>query len=68
MYQLESTENTNTLPRMRTIQQIADETGFSYRYISGLCKTNKIVHIRVGVKYFINFDKFIEYLNTGEQN
>lgn len=64
-----SNSNTTTIeiPQMRTIQQIADETGFSYRYIMQLCKQNKIVHIRVGAKYLVNLDRFIEFLNIGEQ-
>ena len=68
-------KNTNTevpsnvielkIPRMVPIQTLADECGFSYKTLWKLCKENKIVHIRTGNKYLINFDKFIEFLNTG---
>ena len=54
------------LPKMMSIQEVMNETGFSYRHLWMLCKTNKIVHIRAGAKYLINFDKFIDYLNSGD--
>ena len=62
-------ENIATLkmPVMKTIKQIMDETGFSYRYLAQLCHQNKIVHVRTGKKFLINYEKFIEYLNTGDQ-
>ena len=55
------------IPRMLSIQALADECGFAYKTLWKLCKQDKIVHIRVGNKYLINFDKFIEYLNIGER-
>lgn len=58
---------TVAMPRMRTIKQTAEETGVSYRYIMSLCKMDKIVHIKVGAKYLVNLDKFIEYLNNGDK-
>ncbi|HEY5556674.1 DNA-binding protein [Acetobacterium sp.] len=60
-------ESTITIPRMRTIRQTADETGFAYCNIMQLCKQNKIVHVKAGTKYLVNFDKFIDYLNTGDK-
>ena len=54
------------LPVMKTIKEIMTETGFSYRHISQLCHQNKIVYIRTGKKFLINYEKFIEYLNTGD--
>lgn len=55
------------IPRMASIQTVADECGFPYKTLWKLCKGNKIVYIRAGNKYLINFDKFIEFLNTGVQ-
>lgn len=60
-------ENTVAIPRMKTIQQVANETGLAYGNIMNLCKQNKIVHIRTGAKYLVNFDKLIEYLNAGDR-
>lgn len=54
------------IPRMLSIQEVMELTGFSYRHLWTLCKLNKIIHIRTGSKYLINFDKFIDYLNTGD--
>ncbi|MGJ4851821.1 hypothetical protein ACH6CV_16405 [Bacillota bacterium Meth-B3] len=55
------------IPRMASIQAVANETGFSYKTLWRLCKEDRIVYIKSGNKYLINFDKFIDYLNTGEQ-
>ncbi len=54
------------LPVMKTIKEIMAETGFSYRHLAQLCHQNKIVYIRTGKKFLINYEKFIEYLNTGD--
>ncbi|PRR79872.1 hypothetical protein CLLI_06050 [Clostridium liquoris] len=55
------------IPRMVPIQTVADECGFSYKTLWKMCKENQIVYIKAGNKYLINFDKFIEFLNTGVQ-
>lgn len=55
------------IPRMAPIQTVADECGFSYKTIWKLCKENKIVYVKAGNKYLINFDKFIDFLNVGIQ-
>lgn len=62
-------ENITTLkmPVMKTIKQIMEETGFSYRYLAQLCHHDKIVYVRTGKKFLINYEKFIEYLNTGDK-
>ena len=55
-------ENITTLkmPVMKTIKQIMEETGFSYRYLAQLCHQDKIVYVRTGKKFLINYEKFIE--------
>lgn len=63
---MENQEMTIKAPIMKTIKEIMDETHFSYRHIVGLCHENKIVYIKVGKKFLINYEKFIEYLNTGD--
>lgn len=55
------------IPRMVPIQTVADECGFSYKTLWKMCKENQIVYIKAGNKYLINFEKFIEFLNTGVQ-
>lgn len=55
------------MPTMKTIKQISETSGISYERIRQLCLQGKIVFIKAGNKYLINEEKFIEYLNTGEQ-
>lgn len=54
------------IPRMLTIKEASQESGLSYDFVRKLCVQNKIVHVRAGNKYYVNFDKFVDYLNTGE--
>lgn len=56
----------NNPPRevhMLTIKELSTRTGISEHHIRTLCKTNQIIHIRTGVKYLINYERFIDYLN-----
>ena len=62
---LEETK-TKCLPRMKTIKEMVDLTGLPYTFFRGLCVQNKIVYIKTGKKYLINYDRFIDYLNSGE--
>lgn len=48
---------------MIIIKELANRTGLSESSIRTLCKTNKIQYIKTGVKYLINYDRFIDYLN-----
>lgn len=50
-------------PNMLTIREVATRTGLSESYIRKLCKTDKITYKKAGVKYLINYDRFIDYLN-----
>ncbi len=51
------------IPEMITIRQCSEKTGLSYDFIRKLCLQKKIVFIRVGSKYLVNFGKFIDFLN-----
>ena len=53
-------------PRMRTITETAKETGFPVHAIRQLVKHDKIVYVMCGTKALVNLDRFIEYLNSGE--
>ena len=55
-----------TAPRMLTIKETSAETGISYDAIRKLCLQGKIVYIKAGAKFLINFDRFVDYLNEGE--
>ncbi len=56
----------NSIPRMRTIKEVSQETGVSYDALRKMCLRKEIPHIRCGKKFLINLDRFIDYLN-GEQ-
>lgn len=55
------------LPTMLTIKEMAAKTGFPQTYIRRLCISNKIVYIYTGHRYLINYEKFIDFLNEGDQ-
>ena len=57
----------NEIPTMLTINETAEKTGLAKHYIRQCCLNNKIVHVRCGKRILINFNKFIEFLNMGEQ-
>lgn len=54
------------IPEMLKIAVASERTGVSYECIRNLCLEGKIVYIKSGTRYLINFGKFCEYLNTGE--
>ena len=55
------------VPEMLTIRETSARTGVSYDAIRKLCLRGEIIHIKVGTKYLVNFGKFCEYLNKGDQ-
>lgn len=54
---------TSLIPHMVTINEAAKATGVSAYTVRQLVKQNQIVHIKAGIKYLVNLDRFIEYLN-----
>ena len=56
------------IPTMKTIKEVMQETGLSYRHIVHLCHDDKIIYIKAGKKFLINYEKFIDYLNMGDKN
>ena len=54
------------LPKMKTLREMSELTGLSYAMLRNLCIQNKIVYIRTGKKYLINYDRFIDFLNQGQ--
>ena len=54
------------VPVMTTIIETAEKTGLAKHYIRQCCLNNKIVHVRCGKRILINFNKFVEFLNTGD--
>ncbi len=52
------------IPEMVTIREASKRTGLSYDCIRKMALSGKIVYIRVGRKFFINFGKFCEFLDS----
>lgn len=60
---LGETVTKRSIPRMATIQEVAEKTGVSKYAIRKLIKRNEIIYIKSGTKYLVNFDRFLDYLN-----
>lgn len=54
------------IPEMVTLREASQRTGISYDWLRKLCLQGRIVHIRAGSKYLVNFRKLIDYLNKGD--
>lgn len=52
--------------QMVTLKEASGRTGISYGRLRKMCINNQIVYIKAGCKFLINWDKLVEYLNTGE--
>lgn len=53
----------NSVPTMMTISQVSEKTGLSYYSLRHGCLNGSIVHIRIGNKFYINFDLLLERMN-----
>ena len=58
---------TRPLPRMRTIKQGAKEAGIPEHFLRQLVKQNKVVYVKAGNKFLVNFDYLVDFLNKGER-
>ncbi len=54
------------LPVMLTINELVNITGLSYYAIRTMLRENKVKYIKVGTKYFVNWDSYIDYINKGD--
>lgn len=59
-------KNSETVPKMVTVNELAKLVNISTYAIRRLVKANKITYFKSGSKVLINFDRFIDFLN-GEQ-
>ncbi len=53
-------------PHICTIDQLAKETNISAYTIRKWVKSGELKHIRSGIKYLINYDVFMSFLNGTE--
>ena len=55
------------VPEMLTIPQVAERTGFSSGIIRRMVRRGDVTAIKAGRRVYVNFDKFLEFLN-GQEN
>lgn len=54
------------IPKMLSIAQTAKVIGLAKHYVRQLVLQGKVKYIRSGVKYLLNLDSLINYLNNGD--
>lgn len=54
------------MPRLETIRQTAKLTGLAVYHVRKLVLQGKVKYVRSGLKYLVNVDSLVEYLNNGE--
>lgn len=59
-------EELKAMPIMKSLNEVEELSGIPYTTLRKLCMDNKIVHIRFGSKYMVNWNKFVDYLNIGD--
>lgn len=63
-YTIGKTTMNNDIPEMLTIHEASQRTKLSYYCIKNLCLNQKVIFIKSGTKYLINFNSLIDYLNS----
>ncbi len=63
---MEELKELKATPKMLNINDTCELSGLTEYAIRMLLKENKIVYIKIGAKYLINYDRFVEYLNNGD--
>lgn len=59
-------KETKEVVEMVTLKEASSRTGISYDQLRKMCINRQIIHIKAGCKFLINWDKLVDYLNTGE--
>lgn len=54
------------IPEMKTISEASENTGLTKYHIRKLVLQGKVKFVRSGVKYLLNMDSLINYLNNGD--
>lgn len=54
------------IPEMLSLRETSVRSGLSYDFIRKLCLQNRIVYVRNGRKFFVNWSRFCDFLNDGE--
>ena len=56
-------DNTIVVPTMLSIKETAERTHLSERFIRKLVWNDQIKYVRTGVKYLVNLESLVDYLN-----
>jgi excisionase family DNA binding protein len=54
------------MPRMLTMKDTSRETGLSLKFLKQAVDEGKIVYVKSGRRYLINYDRLVDWLN-GDQ-
>lgn len=54
------------IPEMKNISEASKIVGLTKYHVRKLVLQNKIKYVRSGVKYLVNVDSLINYLNNGD--
>lgn len=54
------------IPEMKTISEASKIVGLTKYHVRKLVLQNKIKYVRSGVKYLVNVDSLINYLDNGD--
>lgn len=57
----------SSVPTMLTVRELSEKTGISSFSIRQMIRDGRVVYIKLGKKVLINYEKFVEYLETGER-
>lgn len=55
-----------TIPHLKTISEASKIVGLTKYHVRKLVLQDKIKYVRSGVKYLVNVDSLINYLNNGD--
>lgn len=59
-------QNRTLIPEIKTISEASKIVGLSKYHVRKLVLQDKIKYVRSGVKYLVNVDSLINYLNNGD--
>lgn len=54
------------IPHLKTISEASKIVGLTKYHVRKLVLQDKIKYVRLGVKYLVNVDSLINYLNNGD--
>lgn len=59
-----TTYDPEEVPEMITLKEAASRTHLSYSTLRNMCLENQIVHFRRGNRFYVNYQKLIDFFNN----